>query len=283
MRIWHQSVTELEALPEYAASLARRFASVASPGTEVVLHGVPAGTYGSSSPAQALAYPSERHRIADLVLKQIERAESEGFDAVMLASFAEPALREARSSIDIPVTSMAESTLLSSCSVASRAGIVTISPAGVRMLQDGVARHRLDARVAAVVSLDPAVDEFVLQNAFKSPEAVRAAFENACRIAIEAGADVIIPGEGVLNELVAYLDIDEVDGVGVLDAVALTVLHTEMLIGAYRKGVLRTGRRWEYPKVPADVRQALDTPRSGAGQPPELVNVKALHTQIGGA
>jgi hypothetical protein len=129
------------------------------------------------------------------------------------------------------------------------------------MLQEGVARHRLDSRVAAVVGLEPTLTEFDLQNAFEKPEAVRASFERACRKAIDAGADVIIPGEGVLNEFVVHLGIQEIDTVGVLDAIAITVLHTEMLVHAYRKAGLRTGRRWEYPKVPVDVRRALDKPR----------------------
>ena len=265
MRIWHQSVTELEALPRYGASLSRRFSAVASQGVEVVLHGVPVGTYGASSPAQALEYPRERSRIASVVLAQVERAEREGFDAVMIASFAEPALREARSALDIPVTSMMESCLVAGCSVAPLIGIVTISPAGARMLKESVERHKFDSRIAAVVSLEPAVNEFDLQRAFEQPEKVTAAFEYACRKVIEVGADVIIPGEGVLNELVAHLGIREVDHVGVMDATALTLVHTEMLVRAYQGALLRTGRRWEYPKVPPDIRDALDTPRSERG------------------
>jgi allantoin racemase len=245
MRIWHQSMTELDALPQYAASLSRRFAAVAGPDTEVVLHGVPPGTYGSSSPAKVLASPVERHRVAGIVLQQIKQAEHEGFDGVMIASFAELALREARSEVEIPVTSMAESTLLAGSSVAARVGIVTISPAGVHMLRDIVAQHGFDTRVASVVSLQPAVDEFELQNAFDRPDAVRAAFERACRTAIDVGADVIVPGEGVLNELALHLGIREIDSVGVMDAIAVTVLYTEMLVRGYDKAGLRTGRHWE--------------------------------------
>ncbi|MDH2401805.1 aspartate/glutamate racemase family protein [Bradyrhizobium sp. SSUT18] len=259
MRIWHQSVTELDALPHYAESLKRRFAAVAGPGVEVVLHGVPIGTYGSSSPARALEYPRERNRVANVVLAQVERAELEGFDAVMIASFAEPALREARAALDIPVTSMMESCLLAGCSVAPLIGIVTISPAGARMLAESVDRHRLNARLVDIVSLAPAYDEFDLQRAFDEPKGLRAAFEAAARKAIDAGADVVIPGEGVLNEFVAHLDIRELDGVAVMDATALTLTYTEMLVGAYQRSMLRTGRRWGYPMVPANLRLALDT------------------------
>lgn len=76
------------------------------------------------------------------------------------------------------------------------------------------------------------------------------------------GADVIIAGEGVLNELVVHLGLTQIDGVGILDCIAINLLHTEMLVRAYRMAGLRTGRRWEYPKVPADLRQALKTPRA---------------------
>lgn len=245
MRIWHQSVTELDALPHYAASLARRFAAVATPGTQVILHGVPKGTYGASSPAQAIADPAERRRISSLVFQQAEGAEREGFDAVMIASFAEPALRELRASLSIPVTSMAESAIFAGCSAASSVGIVTISSAGVRMLEEGIARHKLERRVAKVLSLEPELNEFDLQAAFQQPEAVRAAFESACRQTIDAGADVIVPGEGVLNELIVHLGLKEIDGVGVVDGIAINILHTEMLVRAQRMAGLRTGRRWE--------------------------------------
>lgn len=264
MRIWHQSVTDLEALPRYAESLARRFATVAGPGVEVVLHGVPSGTYGASSPAQALEYPFERNRIAQIVLDQLAGAEREGFDAVMLATFAEPALREARSVLDIPVTSMMESCLLAACSVAPLIGIVTISPSGARMLRDSVRRHRLEARVAAIASLNPAADEFALQQAFENPSAVIAAFRETCADVIAAGADIIVPGEGVLNELLVSLGLHEVDGVAIMDATLMTLVHTEMLVRAYGASLLRTGRRWEYPKAPPEVRSALAAPRKGS-------------------
>src|SRR5690606_34935702 len=107
-----------------------------------------------------------------------------------------------------------------------------------------VANHRLESRVATVVGLGPGVTEFDLHSAFDNPSEVLAAFEQACEVAIRAGADVIIPGEGVLNELLVHLGISEVSSVPVIDTIAVTVLHTEMLVQAYKKAGLRTGRRW---------------------------------------
>lgn len=260
MRIWHQSATVLESLPEYAASLARQYAEVGRPDTEVVLHGVPPGTYGSSSPAQVIPYPAERHRIAQIVLDQVRNAEREGFDGVMLATFVEPALREARSALDIPVTSMAESALVAGFSAAGRVGLVTLSPLSVHMLQEIVDRHRFGPRVAAIVTLDPPFTEFEMHHAFEDPAPLEKAFEDASRQAIAAGADLIIPGEGVLNEFLVHAGKQEVDSVGVMNSTAMSLLHTEMLVESYRKAGLRTGRRWQHPRVPSEVQRDLEAP-----------------------
>jgi allantoin racemase len=261
VRIWHQSMTELETLPDYAAALATRYAAVVEPSTEVVLHGMPVGTYGSSSPAHVLSFPTELQRVGGLLVRLAQQAEREEFDAVMVASFAEPNTRAVRSAVDMPVVSMAESSLLAACSVADRFGIVTITPDVVQMLDGSVARQGLRERSAAIVSLSPAVNEFDLQRAWTHPDDLAAAFVAGARTVIDAGADVVIAGEGVLNELVVHLGITEVDGVAVMDSVAVTALHTEMLARAYARGSLRTGRRWSYPRVPDGLAHLLDTPR----------------------
>lgn len=258
MRIWHQSVTVLETLPEYAASLRRRYAAVGRADTEVVLHGVPPGTYGSLSPAQVIPYPAERHRVSQLVLDQVRAAEREGFDAVMLATFIEPALREVRAVVDIPVTGMTESSFIAGFSAAGKVGIVTLSQESVHMLQEITDRHRFGPRLAALVPLNPAFNEFEMHHAFEEPRPLREAFEEAARRVIAEGADLVIPGEGVLNEFLQLVGVSEVDSVPVLDSTAVTLLHTEMLVDSYRKTGLRTGRRWQHPRVPEDVQRKLN-------------------------
>jgi hypothetical protein len=58
-----------------------------------------------------------------------------------------------------------------------------------------------------------------------------------------------------------HLGLREMDGIGVMDTVAVTALHTEMLVHAYARAGLRTGRRWRHPRVPSDVQRLLETPR----------------------
>src|SRR4029078_4668875 len=58
MRIWHQSFTGLDDLPDYRAAMEAHIRKVVRPDTEVVMHGLIPGTYTSNSPGSDLAYGS---------------------------------------------------------------------------------------------------------------------------------------------------------------------------------------------------------------------------------
>ena len=265
MRIWHQSMNELDRYPVYRETLQAHLDRVCDPDTEVVLHGLVPGTYGSAAPAEVLVYPVLFHRVLGQVLELFQRAQDEGFDAIAIGSYTEPFVREARSMLDIPVASMAESTLLTGCSVARRSGLVTISSEVAWMVDTIVAANRLEDRVAGVWTIEPAVNEAELARAFTEPERVLASFATAARAAIAAGADVLIPAEGVINELLVARGVTEIDGVCVMDAVGVAVLHARLLATLAARTGLHAGRRWHYPKPPARVLDQLGTPPEASG------------------
>lgn len=262
MRIWHQSMNEIDGYPVYKDALQAHVDRVAGEGTEVVLHGVAPGTYGSAAPAQVLVHPALFHRVASQVLDLVEQAEAEGFDAVAVGSWSEPFLRACRSAVDIPVASMAESTLLTGCTVARLSGLVTISSDVAWMARQIVRENGLEARVAGVWTITPDVTEADLAAAFDDPDAVLASFTSAAREAVAAGADVIIPAEGVINELLVAQGVVEVDGAAVLDAVGTVVLHARMLADLRSRTGLTAGRRWHHRRPSERLVRELATPRS---------------------
>src|SRR5947209_13845120 len=152
--IWHQSMHLLQDYGFYADTIVRHARDYVASDTEVVLHGLRAGTYGGLAPAQVLKHPYPYHVILDQALENCYQAQRQGFDAVALASYSEPFLREARSLVDIPVASLAESTLLVGCSMARRIGLVSITPEVVRMTWDIVDKHHLRERVSRIHTLD---------------------------------------------------------------------------------------------------------------------------------
>ena len=102
VRIWHQSMTELDELGVYKASLASHAKKVLEPEQIIEVHGMPKGAYRGRSPTAALSNAFAHHRILDPVLDSAVRAERQGFDAFVVGSYSEPFLRELRSAVDVP-------------------------------------------------------------------------------------------------------------------------------------------------------------------------------------
>jgi allantoin racemase len=257
MRIWHQSMTVLEEYGFYAETIDRHARAAVAPDTEVVLHGLRAGTYGGLAPAELLKYPYPYHVILNQALENCFQAQRQGFDAVALASYSEPFLREARSLVDIPVASLAESTLLVGCSMARHLALVSITPEVVRMTWDVIHKHGLEKRVSGIYTLDPPIDEQGLAAAFGEPAAFIAAFERTATRAIEEGADLIVPAEGVFAELLWANAVRRVGRVSVMDSLGTLFMYAELLVNLRRRSGLEVGRRWEYSRPEPDVLQRV--------------------------
>jgi Asp/Glu/hydantoin racemase len=214
-------MAELDSLPVYREALAAHLPRLLPPEarTEVVLHGLPSGTYpAEAAPIDVLIHPYAYHLTMNRVLENVVQAEREGFDAVALGSYSEPLLREARSIVSIPVASMAESTLLVGCSVARYLAIVTVSAEVARMTERLVAGHGLQGRVRGVYVLDPPVNEHAIARALDEPGPLLASFHQTARRGIAEGADLVIPAEGVFNEVLVTHQVRRIGEVPVPDA-----------------------------------------------------------------
>lgn len=257
LRIWHQSMTEIDAFPAYRDALATHLERVVGDVARVELHGVAPGTYAGTPPVDALNYPFAFHTLLAQVLGNVRRAEQDGFDAVVLASWAEPFLVEARSAVDIPVVSMAESTLLTACSVAPLSALITVTPEIGWMARTIIERHRLSPRVAGIFVLDPPVTEPTIAAAFDDPGPLVASFRAAAQRAIDAHADVLIPAEGILTEVFAAHGLTDIDGVSVMDGVAVAFEHAVLMCRLRARTGLHAGRRWAYRRPPPELMQRL--------------------------
>ena len=128
-RIWHQSVNELDHLDVYKRALEAHAAEILGGDAEVVVHGLPSGSYGGASATAVLGNAFAYHRTLDRVIDYAITAERQGYDAFVIGSFSEPFLREIRSAVDIPVASLTESGLLVGCSLGSYLALVSNAPA----------------------------------------------------------------------------------------------------------------------------------------------------------
>ncbi|HEY1831408.1 MAG TPA: aspartate/glutamate racemase family protein [Acidimicrobiales bacterium] len=242
-------MTELEEHPEYAETIKKHAAAVLDPSIEVVPHGLKPGTHSGIPPGRTLYSPYAYHVLLQQVIENFMTAEDEGYDAVVIGSYSEPFLKEARTAVNIPIVSMAESTLLTACSIATYSVLVTMSPQIAWMINQIVERHKLTKRVIAVNYLEPGMDEVGLSAAIQEPAAFIEVFTEAARRGIDRFGDVIIPAEGIMNEILFTHSVREIDGVSVMDANAVAWLQAECMVKLAKRTGLHPGRRWDYARL----------------------------------
>lgn len=251
MRIWHQSFTDLTTMPLYAKTIDAHARQIMSPGTTVVPHGLRPGTYANGvAPIDAIKYRYLEALNEQQVCEAALTAEREGYDAVAIGCFFDPALRSLRSLVDIPVVSLAESCMLTACSIGRAFGLVTLCVDEVDHLRDVARSYGLAGRLASVVGLSPGIDEHDLEASHEETGPILQNAKQACRRVIDDGADVIIPGDGVLNEFLVRHGVTEIDGVPVLDSLGVLFHHAEMLAKLHRSTGLTASRRQYYAKPP---------------------------------
>ncbi|MDR5652205.1 aspartate/glutamate racemase family protein [Ruixingdingia sedimenti] len=257
MKIWYQSTLNFDLHPNYGKALRRHFQRVAGPCTEVLVHGRSAA-FGSQLPVHdVIGSPVVYHAVvASAFIEAVMRAEDQGCDAFVVASFSEPILPELRALAGIPVISMTEATYMAGCMVAPRVGFVTLNKAVVPFIEKSMALHKWSSRVSGIHLVPGNVSEPDLEHKFDAPAPFLDLLVEGVREAIAAGAQVVIPAEGVLGVMAAENGLREVDGVPIVDPIATPVLFAEMAVNMARATGLTTSRA-AYPQPSAAARDLL--------------------------
>jgi Asp/Glu/hydantoin racemase len=241
LKIWHQSFTVLSGLGAYDAALRAHFKRVSRPDTEIVMHGMRDGTYRSNYPGNDIRHAALQHLHATQFIEAGLRAEHEGFDAYAISSLPDPALREIRSLLHIPVVGYGESAMLASCLLGARFSVLVFIHELTDLIADNARRYGLHGRMVGVSDVGFRFTDVLA--AYAEPAPLIERFQAAARAQIAAGAEVIIPGEAPLCVLLASQGVASVDGVPVLDSLSCWIKHAEMLVDLQRQsGVVRCQR-----------------------------------------
>ena len=213
MRLLLLNPNTSESLTERMIAVARE---VAARDTDLVAWTAPRGFPYISSRAEACIS-------ATFVLEAIAE-HADAVDAVVIAAFGDPGLVAARELFDVPITGMADASMLTACALGERFAIVTFSGALSPWYHDGVVQAGLTGRFAGV---------HVPQGAFSSVDSVQeeladpladlaadAAHQHNANVAILAGA----PLAGLAPRLADRLPIPAID------PVQAAVLQAELLV-----------------------------------------------------
>jgi Asp/Glu/hydantoin racemase len=152
-----------------------------------------------------------------------------------------------RTAVDIPVVSLTEAALLTGCSLGGQIGLISNAPNVAYMTKLSVAKHHLETRVQEVTALSPGMDEYELIAARDEPAQLIETFTATARELIARGAEVIVPAEGVMAEILAREGLKQIDKATVLDVFAAAWSHALSLV-RLRKAGIGTSRAWLYSR-----------------------------------
>jgi Asp/Glu/hydantoin racemase len=235
-------MTDLEKLTRYRKNIGAHAKKVLDPEVTVTPHGMPPGIYGGRPPAEVLKYPYIEFLCERFACEGALTAEREGFDAVAIGCYLDTGLRRARSIVDIPVVAVTEASMLTACVLGKKFAFVTIGPSMQAHITASVKEYELTGRLACVLAMDPPIDEYAMEGDPAAGAAAEASFLRSCRDAVALGADVIIPGEGVLNEFAYERGLTQCEGIPILDGNAAMWQYAIMMANLRQKNHLTVSR-----------------------------------------
>ena len=260
LRIWHQSFTDLTSFPQYQHTLREHAALVMGDQADVTVHGLLPQTYPpGTAPMDFNSRAGLRINNARQVCEAALAAEAAGYDAFALGCFFDPALHETRSLVDIPVVSLTETCMLTACSLGRKFAVISLTDFQKMLTEDLAVQYGLSSRLSGVVAMSPAVRLFDLEAGGSVAESIKKRFATACDEAVRMGAEVIIPGDGVLNAFLVRHGVMQHEGAVVMDPLGVLFHHAAFLARARAARCLDTSRRLLYAKpAPGMMEHALD-------------------------
>ncbi|OZE87815.1 hypothetical protein CH305_01265 [Rhodococcus sp. 15-649-2-2] len=242
-KILYLSMSREKYSPNYFPYLRTYIDGVKSPDVEFELRGTRVGRIDSFRFFEVLDWVS--------ILDSVVAAEQDGFDAVAIGNILDPALREARSMVDIPVLGLGETSMLTACMMGSQFSLVGVNPYFGGRFEENVARYGLRDRLASIecMGLTPHELDACFSDDSKRQKAIDS-FVAAARASLDKGAEVVIPAGGRLTAFLNAVGIRDVDGAPLLDGTVSLVTAVESAVRIHRQAGTFVSRRRLYARAP---------------------------------
>ena len=197
MKILWQSFVDENTNAAYLHRLSDYLNKTASDGVQV-------DVIGLTPPARDFGRLQEV-RCGISAIKNAIEGERKGYDAFVLGHFQDPLLYELRSSVDIPVIGLGESTLLWASHLGQRIALVSLDDAFEVIHLEQVAKYGLSDKLLTITALNMKVEDFAaaFDGDADAYQAIVKSFRAIAEKLVDQGADVIIPAGNLFGLLTA--------------------------------------------------------------------------------
>jgi allantoin racemase len=256
MKIWHQSLTSIEAIPEYRDAVINHILKIARSDVDVVLHGMTNDTYPENYPGHYITYNYLQSLHKEQFIRNALIAETAGYDAVFIGTIPDVGLIEARALVDIPVIGYGQASMHIASMLGTKIGIVNFLAPLADQLRFNAQQYGLSQKLGPIVQAD--IGFYDIMEGYKNPQPIIDKFTAAAEKAIAQGADVIIPGEGPMNIFLATHHIHHVGDVPIIDSFGTGIKMCESLVDLQKvSGMTMTRVGYYNGKPPAEIVEKL--------------------------
>lgn len=166
------------------------------------------------------------------IVERALQAQRDGHQAVVVMCFMDPAVRESREVLDIPVIGVGEASMLYACQLGRRFAVVTLAERKMQIeIERAIVEHGLAARAIddPVVPID-LVSRDWLKNGLADPGRVADAIRVKAELCAARGAEVVIVGCVGLSPLATLAGLHSVAGgaVPIVDCVQVAMKTAEL-------------------------------------------------------
>lgn len=195
------------------------------------------------------------------IADRIYRAEQEGYDGVFVSCCFEPAVKEARELVDIPVVGGSMPSVNIARYLGQKFAFLTDTPRADAQTYEFFKQNKLDVECVGIKSVDMGIQE-IKKNPEKSQERVIALASEF----VSNGADVIINGCTVLAAFFEKENLpDDLKHIPVLDSNVGAIKTLEMLVDLHQQYGLVPSRHIAYQKPEDKEKETFDEIRKTFG------------------
>jgi allantoin racemase len=225
-----------EVYASYYELLMRNYNLFKDKETEVTIKDVPMGLTAGG----LISYLAFRLTNDTEIIRNMLKAESEGYDAIAGACYFDGGIKAVRNLLSIPVIGPAETSMHLACIMGNSFAVITSEAAWVKEMEHHLTelgfRH-IAIPHKPVRSLTIPFEDFVKCMRSGNYSSVIENFIEVSRKCMEDDAEVIIAGCGLLSPILTTSGVREIDGAPVIDPMIVSLKFAELLASLSKVGM----------------------------------------------